>query len=215
MFSSRILCLIFLSLYLIIVTNGKSANKIYGGKTVKIEDYPYQVSVQIRDVHLCGGAIISTDHILTSASCILAERNVVYGNIQVLSGTNDLMREETSSLSEIHEVAYVIFHEKYNPHQSWVNDIAILRLTSRIIMTHVQFLAHVSTLNLRSSDLYLTGWGKDPVFDRMMRYLQHTDVITISSKTCNNKYYKQLMFNQAQHCCSPRSKTTYIIQVII
>lgn len=43
--------------------------RIVGGDLVSIEDYPYQVSVQLLGSHYCGGAIISDRYILSAAHC--------------------------------------------------------------------------------------------------------------------------------------------------
>ncbi|KAB0798397.1 hypothetical protein PPYR_09390 [Photinus pyralis] len=43
--------------------------KIVGGKPVKIEEYPYQVSLQYYGSHICGGSIIGPNKVLTAAHC--------------------------------------------------------------------------------------------------------------------------------------------------
>lgn len=43
---------------------------IAGGNDVEQGDVPYQVSIQESGKHVCGGAILSQDYILTSGKCI-------------------------------------------------------------------------------------------------------------------------------------------------
>ncbi|KAI4459189.1 polyserase-related [Holotrichia oblita] len=43
--------------------------RIVGGSPVTIEDYPYQVFVQLLGSHRCGGAIISDRYIISAAHC--------------------------------------------------------------------------------------------------------------------------------------------------
>lgn len=43
--------------------------RIVGGELVSIKSFPYQVSLQYRNNHMCGGSIISEKFILTAAHC--------------------------------------------------------------------------------------------------------------------------------------------------
>lgn len=91
---------------------------------VPISRRPWQVSIQLRDYHICNGAIISEDRILTAASCVTYKPNILYGNIKILSGTNDLLSSSIESPHrKIYKVAYTIVHEEYDPHSFWINDI--------------------------------------------------------------------------------------------
>lgn len=43
--------------------------RIVGGDVVDIVDYPYQISLQSGNSHICGGSIIGANYILTAAHC--------------------------------------------------------------------------------------------------------------------------------------------------
>lgn len=104
--------------------NGSVPKKIFGGLDTSIQRYPYQVSMQYHNYHFCNGAVISKYHILTAANCVLGDDYVVYANIQVLSNTDQLI-PGSRDFRKIYQVAYVIFHENYDPHNHWINDIGI------------------------------------------------------------------------------------------
>lgn len=43
--------------------------KIVGGLPIAIEVTPHQISLQLKDFHICGGSIISECFVMTAAHC--------------------------------------------------------------------------------------------------------------------------------------------------
>ncbi|XP_044001634.1 chymotrypsin-C-like [Aphidius gifuensis] len=196
---------------IISVVYGNLSSKIYGGETSTIYSHPHQVSIQLHDYHTCSGSIISNRHILTAATCVTSEQNVYYGNIQVLSGTNDLMRQEEHS--KIHRVAYIILHEQYNPYVNWMNDIAILVLEKQIpLLMGIRAAVCMPPQKTSSNSYYTTGWGINPSTKIISRYLQQIHVKSISSGLCQKKYYKFEYLYTTQHCFIPLLSTSGISQ---
>ena len=50
--------------------NENILTKIIDGTETSINEYPWAVSLQIADGHICGGSLISENWILTAAHCI-------------------------------------------------------------------------------------------------------------------------------------------------
>ena len=48
----------------------KRGPRIWGGRNATKDAYPYQVSIQYKGIHDCGGSIISEEWILTAAHCL-------------------------------------------------------------------------------------------------------------------------------------------------
>ncbi|KAF7994093.1 hypothetical protein HCN44_011362 [Aphidius gifuensis] len=184
--------------FFILVVNGNLPKKIFGGEDTSIVKYPYHVSVQYHNYHFCNGAIISQYHILTAANCVMADRYVVYANIQVLSKT-DQLKPSYNDLRKIYQVAYVIFHEGYDPYNNWINDIAILKLSSEINFSVLSKAVSMPT-KTPSNTVRVTGWGINPVTGIMTNELQRLFVETMASSNCVKKFRDHTFLRASQHC---------------
>ncbi|KAF7996865.1 hypothetical protein HCN44_002511 [Aphidius gifuensis] len=189
---------------------GKLPSQIYGGEMIEILHHQYQASIQYQKHHICGATIISYDFLLTSASCFTADRYVYYVNLQVLVGTNDITRITQPFPLNVFEVSHLIIHEDYNPHQNWINDIALLKVTSSMSKTFLR-LASMPT-NIYSSNLHLIGWGENPFTGKMTRFLQKLDIKSITPSICKHRYDIKLILSPTQFCLIPRSPTAQITQ---
>lgn len=65
-----ILLVVINSLSFVLTALGGATSRIVNGTLVTIEDAPYQISLQVRGKHTCGGSIISPEYILTAAHCV-------------------------------------------------------------------------------------------------------------------------------------------------
>lgn len=93
------------------------------GKVIPLSDVPYQVSMQVKGRHECGGAIISPTFILTAAHCTYLTRA---RDVTVRVGTESI---ETSG--EVFAVKRIKTHPLFNPF-SYNNDFAVIELLSKI-----------------------------------------------------------------------------------
>jgi secreted trypsin-like serine protease len=104
--------------------------KIIGGTDVNTkEEFPYMVSLTRKtdNIHICGGAIISDQHILTAGHC-LHNKLIPHTDIVVLIGSNIF-----SSLSEnTYEIMDVFIHSGFtgipDAENMSLNDIAIAKV---------------------------------------------------------------------------------------
>lgn len=100
-------------------------SKILNGNAASIRDFPHHVSVQYLEHHICGGSVISGNHVLLAANCVVLDLNTVTGNLRVLAGTHNRI-DEAAIPGTYHYVKYIIYHPEYSPKLFWKNDIAIL-----------------------------------------------------------------------------------------
>ena len=96
--------------------------KIVGGEVARSQTWGWAVSIRRRatNSHFCGGSIISTQHVLTAAHCVVGTTSAL---IRVYVGSVTL-----SNPNQARDVSAIRTHPGYNS-DTFVNDIAILKVS--------------------------------------------------------------------------------------
>lgn len=176
------------------------------------------MSVRHRNVHICGGTIISHYHILTSATCVIHSIGAVYANINVFACSNDQLDTENG---KYFPVAMVIVHSQYSPRQFWKNDLSILRLARKIFPSPTCKPIFIpSHFEPGKKPIHVSGWGGDGsvVFppDLSSRYLQKMIINIFDHATCAQYYEPYGGIDDNQVCAISTSPVSiYVTPVII
>ncbi|XP_032711806.1 serine protease 55-like isoform X1 [Lontra canadensis] len=109
-----------------IFEEGAQYSKIIAGMEAEVGEFPWQVSIQARNEHFCGGSIINKWWIVTAAHCLIFEE-LLPTELSVVLGSNDL----SSSSLEIKGVTSIVLHKEFR-RLNMDNDIALLLLDSPI-----------------------------------------------------------------------------------
>uniref|UniRef100_A0A8B9C7A2 Transmembrane serine protease 4 n=1 Tax=Anser brachyrhynchus TaxID=132585 RepID=A0A8B9C7A2_9AVES len=122
--------------------------RVLGGRPAAIESWPWQVSLQYRTEHICGGSIIDPSWILTAAHCF--SWRVKVGS-DLLSGSTTLAVEK-------------VFLAEVTPPSPKNNDIALVKLQSPLQVsgdTQIKpiCLPYFDEELVPGTSLWVTGWG--------------------------------------------------------
>lgn len=145
-----------------------SGNKIMGGETVNIANFPWQILLTTVDTSLvCGGTIIAKDWIVTAAHCTYSEDNkgkrfeLDASKFLIIAGkTNPYMGASTGN----YYASEIIRHENYDD-ETYENDIALIHLTSPIHETHSRTIRMVTAGDAEEGltdpgvMATISGWG--------------------------------------------------------
>ncbi|XP_050343493.1 transmembrane protease serine 9-like [Nymphalis io] len=162
------------------VVQGERSNRILEGNVAAEGEFPYAVSIQMLGApqltntrgHKCSGALISLQHVVTTAVCLYDfVQNVPVPinptQYRVFAGATVLTNDTTDRVRGI--VDYVV-HPRYTGPPAFVNNIAVLTLASPFAKTVVRPISLPSS-NFAPADFTLctvTGWG---AYNRSTPYL--------------------------------------------
>ncbi|KAF7994068.1 hypothetical protein HCN44_011337 [Aphidius gifuensis] len=194
---------------MIFVVDGKVSRKIKGGENVPFNIINFQVSVQINNRHICSGIIIGENWILTSATCVILDNNVVFGNIKIRAGSNDLSDIYSCSIS-FYDVSLVIIYPEFDVYDFWVNDICLLKLSTEMIIDkwHVNIARIVQVGEAVKHRLHVSGWGEHRSDGSSNpHYLQRISIERTKHEVCFRYYHRLLDTNQFCAFGVPRSSS--------
>ncbi|XP_076302964.1 trypsin-7-like [Lasioglossum baleicum] len=158
-------------------------SRIVGGQPASIDDHPYQVSLRFRNRHVCGGAVISEEWIVTAAHCV---QSPFVRFFSIKAGTSELGDDNATVVA----ATEIISHEKYD--RSIADyDIALIRLEKPLVYSsrvRPILLAPVADHYAAGSKAMVTGWGVLRSDGPLSTRLRKVQVPLVSSAQCSRLY---------------------------
>ncbi|KAJ6641490.1 Chymotrypsin-2 [Pseudolycoriella hygida] len=145
---------------------------------------PYMASLRsLTNVHFCGGAIVSTRHVLTAAQCTIGRSA---NAINVVVGT--VLR---SAAGIPHTGQLLFIHPRFD-RKTLINDISIIQTNRLIEMTDIVQIATINpSLTVGRVSAQFSGWGRtsESIFDPDRLHTMNTT--TITNAECINEQYPE------------------------
>ncbi|XP_074740397.1 ovochymase-2 isoform X3 [Strix uralensis] len=161
-------------------------SRIIGGEEAVPYSWPWQVSVQISDEHICGGAVLAKEWVVTAAHCLNSKE--LYRDLwMVVTGLHDLAEQE---YRQKRSVKRYIIHPSFNK-TTMDSDIALLQLAEPL-----EFNPYVGPVCLPAKEeavqpsrvCVITGWGAHEADREKGRKLHQLEVPILVLDTCQSYY---------------------------
>lgn len=156
--------------------------RIVGGVEIKIEQAPWQVSLQSFSSHMCGGSIISSDWVLSAAHCVEGRSP---SSLKFRIGST-----KYASGGRMVNVKRIVVHERWNAGRIDF-DYALLELSES-----VTFSKKVQPIELPSVDdvipdgtlCNVSGWGNTLKPNESKEILREATVPIVNQEECCKVY---------------------------
>ncbi|XP_071134667.1 trypsin alpha-like [Mytilus edulis] len=156
--------------------------RIVGGEDTTISQHPHQVSLQRSNSHICGGAIVNADWIVTAAHCVDSSRPQDY---RIRAGSSAHASGGTTRSIEL-----IVSHENYNSGSgTFPNDIALMKMSSSLSLTgsiSAITLATGSPDEFAGQTCEITGWGRTCGTCGLPSNLQSLSMQVLRNSECRN-----------------------------
>ncbi|XP_058121068.1 chymotrypsin-2-like [Anopheles ziemanni] len=163
---------------------GNKDHKIVNGTDASILDFPFMISLRSRTgIHSCGGSILSELWILTAAHCVTSISPVQ--TVQV--GRTNLSVNVDES---VYSIEQSILHPEYDTRNSYINDIALLKLARPLTLSDRVYPIRLPHNMLEVEDdpndleVTLIGWGLNVTFGVSPTTLQRIEYYVVPNEEC-------------------------------
>ncbi|XP_017029673.2 seminase [Drosophila kikkawai] len=189
-----LLLLLYLTPLLCWAAGNEANSRIVGGVPVDIGSVPYLVNLRISGRFICGGSLVTTQHVVTAAHCV---KGVGAARILVVAGATTL--SETGVRSGVEKV---YTPKAYNT-RTLNTDVAVLKLKTPLSGPKVATI-ELCNASFKAGELIkVSGWGQISERNKAVSMqVRSVDVALIPRKTCMSQYKLRGTITSTMFCAS-------------